>query len=471
MSEEKKRLDGSTLVEALHALPEEGGLPFCMPGHKRNTSFAYLQDGARYDITEIAGFDNLHNAEGILAKEMAYAAEVYGVRACRFLVNGSTVGILASILALGKREGAVLITRYCHRSVYNGIALAGMHPLYLPDVRIEDSDVPASVEPEAVAEVLNLHPEVALVVLCSPTYEGVLSDVGSIATICHEKGVPLLVDGAHGAHLGFGGFPESARKQGADMVVESLHKTCASLTQTAILHICSDRVDCGRVDHWLQVLETSSPSYLLLGSICGCVHELAKGDTVALWRKEVLALRKALGLGKLRLLVESKDVWGLDPSKLVLLTNHAGTTGIQLCNGLRKMGIEPEMGAEGHAILMSGMGDNNESFTILLDALKKIDEGLHEKTMPLSPVPTRCAVVYDIHEAQEMQGQDLPLEKAVGKVLGEYIWAYPPGAPLLVPGERLTEDMAQYIRKQKDLGVSIECSRKHGFDGFVRVVD
>ena len=203
------------------------------------------------------------------------AAGLYGSRKAFMLVNGSTVGILAAIGAHTERGDKILIADNCHRSVYNAVELFGLDPVYLTPETDETSGVSCSVAPAAVESALKTAHGVKLVVITSPTYEGVISDVWSIAGITHERGIPLLVDEAHGAHLGFSdAFPENATRLGADVVVMSLHKTLPALTQCSLLHICGEFADAGKTARLLSVLQTSSPSYVLLASIDHCLRLL-----------------------------------------------------------------------------------------------------------------------------------------------------------------------------------------------------
>ena len=287
-----------SLIERLHRNGEEGRLPFHMPGHKRNTErFPYLDRlSATEDITEIDGFDNLHGAEEILAEAMARAASLWHSERAYFLVNGSSCGILAGIRALTKRGDTVLLSRNAHKSVYHAVELCGLKPIFLMPPYDNERGMFLSLPPRTVREALEAHPEVRLVVLTSPTYEGVLSDTASIAKLAHERGIPLLVDAAHGAHLGLSAdFPIGAVEAGADIVVASLHKTLPSLTQTAILHAGGPLVDTARLAHQLAVFETSSPSYLFLASMDGCVRALEDGSVMREWMEFIFRKRKSCG--------------------------------------------------------------------------------------------------------------------------------------------------------------------------------
>lgn len=266
--------------------------PFHMPGHKRN-----IEDGVSpfsYDITEIDGFDNLHNPQGILKIAMEEAADFYGTDKTYYLVNGSTCGLLSAICGVTSRGDKILVARNCHKAVYNAIYLNELTPVYINPEYIEMYGINGGISPEAVQYGLAENPDIKAVIITSPTYEGVVSDVQRIAEIVHKKGIPLIVDEAHGAHFGLHKcFPQSAVKLGADIVIQSVHKTLPSLTQTALLHIRSDIVNVSEVERFLHIYQSSSPSYVLMSSIDECINKL-KSDGLFLFEPYVKRLEVML---------------------------------------------------------------------------------------------------------------------------------------------------------------------------------
>lgn len=416
-----------------------------MPGHKRNTeAFPWLSGMAERDITEIEGFDNLNDPEEGFAAMERTAAGLWGADASIALVNGSTLGILASVLSVLEGGGELLMCRASHRSVYHAAQLAGARTRYLAPARDPVWGVPLSVTPEAVAEALDRYPDVRLVCVTSPTYEGVLSDTAAIARVCHERGVPLLVDEAHGAHLGFGGFPKSSVTGMADLVVQSLHKTLPSLTQTALLHVNRGLVEPERVRRAVSMLQTSSPSYPLSTSIERCVEYMSlHGDQAAArWLAALSAFRiGAEKLQNIRLFTGGENVFALDPSKLLLMGDQS------LGEALRRdYKIEPEYTRGPLTLCMTGLGDTGETLSTLLDALTALDCRLP----PASPAPLPAHAlpeqVMPIHDAIRAPGRLLPLREALGRVSGEYAWLYPPGVPCLVPGELVDEGVLETLK-------------------------
>ncbi len=455
MGTEKR--DGS-LLALLGENAKNGKLPMHMPGHKRNAACApYLTAlSLLEDITEIDDFDNLHGAQGILADSMARAAALWGAEQSFYLVNGASGGILAAIRALTNRGDTVLMTRSAHKSVYHAIELCGLRPVFLIQ-SYTDAGFAGSLSPADVAEALHQHPEVKLVILTSPTYEGVISDVRSIAETAHAAGVPLLVDEAHGAHLDLSPyFIGGAVKAGADIVVQSLHKTLPSLTQTAILHVCGSRIDRVRLAHQISVFETSSPSYLLLASIDGCVGEISKNKEIfsdwagAIDRFDALTRE----LRQLKIPFHGadaahvrEDIFAYDRSKIYISTRGTSADGASLAEALRAHGIEPEMVTADGVLCMTGAGDTETSLTVLAEALLLIDSVLCEmppkNMLPFTDIPP---FLLSPETALASAWQSVSLFDAIGRISAEYVWAYPPGIPLLIPGERITAELAAYIR-------------------------
>ncbi len=452
------------LLETLRYYHDSGACPMHMPGHKRADLGGELP--WQLDITEIDGFDNLHDAQGILKESMDRAARLYGADRSFFLVNGSTCGILAGICAAARPGDTVLLPRGCHKSVYHALELRDLVPVYLPVPADPCTGAAGSLPPETAAQALAEHPEAKLIIVTSPTYEGVVSDIAAITALAHRAGVPVLVDEAHGAHLGFSpAFPGGAVAAGADIVVQSLHKTLPSLTQTALVHWHRGAVDGEELARQLAVFETSSPSYLLMGSMDRCVRLLAArgGELFAAYEAHLAAFDDAVrDLRHLRVLChggdslrDHPDFFAFDPGKLVLCTRGTSLTGPGLMDILRKTyQIELEMALENYALAMTSICDTRESLLRLAGALREIDRQV-TPAPPAGPVappplpPRRMGML----EARRRAGALLPLEEAVGHVSGGMVWAYPPGVPLLVPGEEVTEALCRTLRQMEMSGI------------------
>ncbi len=451
---------GGTLQKAIMGYTSGAATPFHMPGHKRNATYDHLMGVEKLDLTEIDGFDDLHAPKGILLEAQKRAKEVFSVPHCRFLVNGSTVGILAGVKATTKRGDRALIARNCHRSVYNAVELCGLSVNYImPQCA---SGFYGCVSPDEVERALSADGGIKLVVLTSPTYEGVISDIQSIAEVCHRHYAVLMVDEAHGAHLGLcGAFCKSARQLGADIVVNSLHKTLPSLTQTALLHVTSDRVDISKVDEALAVFETSSPSYVLMCSIDGAVNYIEEHgkEDLKRWHDDVVSLRGRLGTlfedSEIKLF-EGEGAYALDVTKLCLLCSD----GYALARELRAQGIEVEMAAPSHVLALSGMGDTAQTFDRLYEALKVVKTQYRYAKLPYGAsfygVPERACAAYEVDALEQEQ---LPLNSCDGRISAENVWVYPPGSPVIVKGERVDGDTLSRLVALDKCGAAVQSSR------------
>jgi len=365
------------LYDKLKEYSLKGVYPMHMPGHKRNSEA--LLPGLPYDIdiTEIHGFDDLHVPRGILLETSQLAASLYGSDKAFLLVNGSTVGIISAIGALTTRGDKILIAGACHWSVTNAATLFGLIPVFLPSETDYESGVSLSIDPSAVESEIEKEQNIRLIVVTSPSYEGIVSDISSIADVSQSCGIPLLVDSAHGAHLGFSKkFPVSAVTAGADVVVMSLHKTLPALTQCSLMHVSGERVSHEEIARMLSVLQTSSPSYVLMASIDHCLRLLASDrerlfneyeQNLEYFAREIASLKNLFVLGNARLFAH-------DPGKIVIVTKNTALSGFELADILRSENkIELERACAEYAIAMTSICDSKEGFTRLAKALREID--------------------------------------------------------------------------------------------------
>lgn len=445
-----------TLYDKLLAYAVENRYPMHMPGHKRNCAFV-MENPYAFDVTEVEGTDHLHHPTGIIRQEMEKLKKIYGTQDTYLLVNGSTCGILAAVSACCRRGDTVVVARNCHQSVYHAIELLGLQPLYVYPKVDRDTGICLGITAEQVREVL-ADKEASCVILTSPTYEGIVSEIGQIAEVVHEKEIPLLVDEAHGAHFAWcDKMPATAMQQGADLVVESLHKTLPALTQTGLLHRVTDRVPAERIERYLGMYETSSPSYVLLASISQCIGWLQTGgeqwfDT---YLERLTAFRKQAEKWKHLSLWECPEK---EPSKLIITTNASSLTGAALADKLRNIyRIEVEMAASGYIIAMTSVCDTAEGLQRFAMALSEIDAGLaQEQWEKKESFPDwRAMIRKGIDEALEDIGERLPLSEALGRISTEYAMIYPPGIPFLVPGEEVTAYVVEQIQRARQQGLSL----------------
>lgn len=521
----------SPLQQRLEEYTGSGIMAMHMPGHKRRlTPVPGLP--YQWDITEVYGMDDLHHAEGILQEAMDRTARLVGSRRTWYLVNGSTCGNLAAIYASVPRGGEIIVARNCHKSVYHAAEILGLSVHFLEPERIDAFDIWGAVRAEDVERLLEHYPASAAVVVTSPTYEGVVSDIKAIAEAVHRAGRVLIVDEAHGAHLGLesskllqesrspktGGrpfFPDSAVHLGADVVIQSAHKTLPSLTQTALLHCCSERVSEQALEHGLDIFESSSPSYLLMASLDGCTGLLIdQGESLyAAWEEEIQrTLSTAENWTQLQILeLQEKEIPLLDRSKLVIRDAGNRRTGEELGAFLRDRGrIEPEMCCGKNVLLMTSMADGHEDWERLRKALGRLNDELSSQVntdgcgvhavpggAPCSLWAESCAkaaereafcakeagessvareketgqgslaaadlqVVMDpdrVRDAVRINGTDtILLREAKGRISAEYVMAYPPGIPILIPGAVVTEEVLGSLRSLLFAGTRLRFS-------------
>ncbi len=325
------------LIQRLREYGNSDMYPFHMPGHKRKNIEGF-SDPFKVDITEIEGFDNLHHPQGLLKESMEWAALAYGADRTRYLVNGSSSGLLSAICGSLPRGGRILISRNCHKAVYNGIFLHQLRASYVYPQEIPGLGIQGGILRSDVEKALSRYMDTQAVLIVSPTYDGVVSDIKGIAEAVHRAGLPLIVDEAHGAHFRFGeDFPASALDLGADVVIQSVHKTLPCLTQTALIHMKCKRpgggayVDMDQIDKYLSIFQSTSPSYLFMASIENGIFQMEKMD-INPFMKALGQLRERLGeMRHLQLVTERiKGLFGvfdLDRTKLVVSTGGTGVTG------------------------------------------------------------------------------------------------------------------------------------------------
>lgn len=455
------------LYDIFKKYSRDGRHPFHMPGHMRNTDFDYLI-GAYIDYTEIEGMDNLHAPEGILREAQEYAARVYSADHSFFLVNGATGGILSAICAACRGKSDIIMARNCHKSVYNAVSLMNLRASYIMPGTSEIG-LFLDITADDVRKAIERSPSASAVVITSPSFDGVISDVAAIAEVCHSHGIPLIVDSAHGAHLGFlDETINSPVKCGADITIMSLHKTLPSLTQTAILHLKSSLITKESVASATAIFETTSPSYIFMASIDGCIHELGQRGIFEGWKKRLDMIREAADQRENVHLIYPRGVFAFDESKLILTAD--GFSGDELAALLReKFRIEPEMAAENYVLLMTGAGLTDECAVALCTAIGGIPVREKKSVKPFSSINILPPCAMKSSEAAVRKSEVMPFKDSVGRISDEAVMCYPPGIPLLVPGEVISDEIAAKISSLKDDGANILTS-SGVFDGIISVI-
>ena len=490
------------LLERLTEYAGSDAYPFHMPGHKRREITDGIPGGFPdpygIDITEIDGFDNLHHAEGILKDAMDEAAAIYGTDRSWYLVNGSTCGILSAVFATTENGGKILTARNCHKAVYHAICLNRLEAEYLYPEEITEFGINGGIRAEDVRKALEkdaMHcagnsgdvrgkiTKIQAVLITSPTYEGVVSDIRAIADAAHEYGIPLIVDEAHGAHLEYAdqchSFPKSALEYGADIVIQSLHKTLTCFTQTAILHVKGKFVDQDRVSRYLSMFQTSSPSFLFMAGMERCIRDMdgdGRNGMVRYEKRLERFMERMEGLQVLEVLDREicgkyRTVAGWDPSKIVVSTMRAEDFhGEELAETLRrKYHLEMEMTAPEYVIAMTSLMDTEEGFEWLGTALLEIDgalrrrteSGRKEKAASETPEGLESKLSHPVRrmlicEAMDADTERTAFQDTVGKVSAEFVYLYPPGIPIIAPGEVFTDAIVEKIMAYKAAGLLVQ---------------
>ncbi len=529
-----------SLFEQLKDYGRSGIYPCHMPGHKRHGLGVLPKPLAELDITEVEGFDNLHQPEGILQELQRYAAAAYGAEETYYLVGGSTCGILSAVSAAVPRGGRLLIARNCHKSIYHAAYLRQLQLSYLCPGQLPEVDICEAITARQVQEALESEQGIQGVLIVSPTYEGRIAEVEEIARIVHGYGIPLIVDEAHGAHLGFHpGFAQGSSRAGADLVVTSVHKTLPAMTQTALLHVNGQLVDRRLLRRFLRIYQSSSPSYVLMASIDNAVH-LAREEGRQLlqrmtenWSRMLRKLSdcRTLSIWPPATLAQAEYQKHQDMGKLIISVKNAEMTGQELYRELlEKFGLQMEMACDNYVLAMFTIGDEAQGYERLTEALLEIDNRMQKtkaretrlaedraiaqteargtrlakdrviaqtetggtklvedrgiaqtedrrikpaestaisqaeasgtrRTGSVWKAVQTCPQHRDrkaLSECWDQPVEWIALKDAVGRYAGEFVNIYPPGTPILVPGERLEEADRQLIGQYLKDGLRVQ---------------
>ena len=442
---------------------------FHMPGHK-NGKLQLMHDLYALDVTEVPGTDDLHHPSGMIKEVQDRIGRIYQSYQSYLLINGSTSGILATLATVARRKGSVLVSRNCHKAVYNGILINRLEAHYVYPNYDEKYGFYGEVEAQAIEVMLKKHPDIHTVVLTSPTYEGIVSDIQKISQIVHAHGAILLVDEAHGAHLTFSHLlPQSAIELGADYVIQSTHKTLPCLTQTALLHMSpSVKADQDVLEENLAIFQSSSPSYILMASI-------EKGiDFMETHRKEfeqwIIALRD---------LLEKHPIQGgqwlnddgtfhqqrlsHDITRLTFLIDDGCISGYDVSEKLRKEHhMQVELAGERHIVAIISMADSIKDIQRLIDGIREClakerkKEGVVKEAKKYLLPTNQPEQSMSMHMAkQQMTWDTILYTEALGRTAKDMIIPYPPGIPLILPGEKITQEIVNNLESLDKHGQEI----------------
>ena len=449
------------LLSALQACALRPHAPFYAPGHKGGVGVSLaLQQvlGAavfRADLPELPELDNLLEPSGVILQAQELAAAAFGAERTWFLANGSTSGIEAAILTVCRPGDKIILPRNSHQSAIAALILSGALPVFVPPAYDADWDLAHSLTPSGVEAALAQHPDAKAVMLVAPTYHGVCGDVAAIAELAHQHHLPLLVDEAHGPHFGFHpDLPISALAAGADLVVQSSHKVLAAMTQAAMVHVQGDRIDRDGLSRALRLVQSTSPSYLLLASLDAARQQMAlrgeaiMGCTLALAAEARQRLGQIPGLRLLgpEVVGEAPGVAALDLTRLTVDVTGLGLTGFAADELLHEQfGVTAELPALRHLTFIISLGNRADDIEQLVQGFAGLARENRRQAMPemvLLPLPQAPAALPALspREAFFAASETVAIAQAAHRISAELICPYPPGIPLLLPGESITPD-------------------------------
>ncbi|NLY42748.1 MAG: aminotransferase class I/II-fold pyridoxal phosphate-dependent enzyme [Clostridiaceae bacterium] len=455
------------LFDALIKYNLKKKIPFHMPGHKQGKGIPEELKSYAFeiDLTELPETDCLHSPEGAILLAQERAAEVFGAKHSFFLVNGSTCGIQAMIASTCNPGDELIIDRNCHSSVVHSLILCGVVPRYVYPCFLNELGIVGGIAPQEVERMLISYPKAKGVLITSPTYYGICSDVESIAEIVHRQGKILLVDEAHGAHFYFHDrLPKGALRAGADMCVQSAHKTLPALTQSSLLHLNSDRIDLHRLKSCLRMFQTSSPSYILMAYLDAAIGIMAKEGYAALSRliDNIEQLRYHLRdnehmycLGDE--IIDSGFIYQFDLARIVIHLKNVSVTGYGVAKELSlKYGIQVEMADMSNIVCIPSIANTEKQIKLLGDALQemslsweqdKTNRYYHNLPIARYSMPPMNA----FYSEWEL----IPLEKSAGAISNDTIICFPPGIPVLCPGEQFSQNIIDYLKCIIDSGGTV----------------
>lgn len=460
------------LYEALAGHLKKKYTGFHFPGHGGGRGMAprlraLAGQLADYDLTELPGLDDLHAPTGPIRQAEALAADLYGADASFFLVNGSTAGIQAMMLAQLRPGEKVILPRNIHRAVVAGLVLSGAEPVYIPPPFDRDFGVCLGIPPELLARIVREHPDARAVLLVHPNYFGVAGVTAEHAALTTGADMGLLVDEAHGAHLPFQpGLPQPALASGADAAVQSTHKMGGSLTQTALLHLKGDRLNPDAVRRVLRLLQSSSPSYPLMASLDLTRRRLARQGGRIVGRMVELAGELRLGLEGAGFPVLDADM-GQDSTKILVSLRETGRTGLEAARLLRhRHRIQVELADPSNILFVIGSGATREGIRRLLRAMvslvvRRPTVSRGKPTVPGGPPPIPHRVLTP-REAFTAVSVTIHLTQSGGRVAAETVTVTPPGIPLVIMGEKITPEMIEYILEVRASGLPLTASDPSG---------
>ena len=453
------------IVEALTTFIKDNPTSLHVPGHKNGLLShlpSVIKESLRYDLTELPGLDDFHHPEEAIKEAELLLAQTYGADASFFLVNGSTVGNLAMIYAVCQSNDTIIVQRNAHKSIFHAIELVGVEPVYISPEWDEVTKTASHVETATLEQALRLYPHVKAVVFTTPTYYGLVNEcLEEQIKLCHTLNIPVLIDEAHGAHfVASNHFPKIALQLGADIVVQSAHKTLPAMTMGSFLHVRSNLINIEKVNHYLRMLQSSSPSYLIMASLDDARQYVAtylESDYKYFLEKRehfINAIKLIKGLD----IVEVHD-----PLKLLLRV--PGYSGFDLKDVLKEQNIYVELADMEQVLIILPLLKQGVAYPFTLlrtrikDAIAKLLKLTRQQKVPLLMQFENQKVskpITSITEARHSEKEWIPYTKAIGRISAELIIPYPPGIPLFVVGEKITVGKLAYLTELLTYGAEFQ---------------
>ena len=459
-----------SIINALNKYINENNIRFHMPGHKGHCNdYDILKQISEnlysLDLTEVDGTDDLHSPESSIKESQEDIAKIYNAKESFYIVNGSTAGIYSMILSCTNKGDKIIIQRNCHRSVFMAAYLGSLETEYITPSVLDDFSFAASISPKDVENSLKENPDAKAVVLTSPTYYGTCINIKEISKITNKYGVLLLIDAAHGAHFPFNkNLPNNPIVEGADMEVVSFHKTLPSLTQTGVLNVSKnaiDKIDIGKLKFMLSLYQSTSPSYIFLSSMEAAAYIMKKDGDVLLnnvieyindFKNKIKKHDFYKVLGKEH--IGQSNINNLDDTRLVISSKIGGAKLSQILR--ENYQIQVEMADDKNIIIIGSVFDKKYYYEKLYNALVEIEskyKDLKWNNKKYEILDYTYKKIYTIEKGYSLEKETILLKDSIGKVAGEIVAPYPPGIPILLPGEEITYNKIKCIENCKNLGI------------------
>jgi len=474
------------LLDAMYKAKEKGIIPFDVPGHKKSNNIKELVEfiGERalsFDFNSFKDIDSLSHPEGAIKKSQELMADAFGSDHAYFIVNGTSQAIEVMILSVCKPKDKIILPRNIHKSIINSLILCNAIPVYIQPEIDDEYNFATGIGVEKTIKTIKENPDAKAIFLINPTYYGMCSELEEISEFAHQYGLAVLVDEAHGAHFKFHpSLPNSAMECGADMAAVSVHKTGGSLTQSSVLLLNTRTIPKDVVEKTLSLLTTTSPSYLLMTSLDIARKNLAINGEEQLGRVLEWVRQAKNDINKIggysaygRELIGKPGIYDIDEFKLGIRVSDLGITGFEIYDKLfNEYNIQFELADTHNILAVTGIGDNEENIHKLVSALKDIKEKLPKKEeIDIEKIPFKNPkVVITPREAFYSNKKFIPIENSVGKIIGESVMIYPPGIPILVPGEEITQDIVKYVQFLKNKHAKLSDMTDKKLENFLTVI-